>query len=38
MHMTVFTFLAGFFMLAFLLFLASMVLTVIYELFFKPRV
>jgi hypothetical protein len=30
--------LAGLFMLAFLLFLAAMVLTVIYELFFKPRV
>ena len=35
--MTLFTFLAGFFLFAFLLFLASMVLTVIYELFFKPR-
>jgi hypothetical protein len=35
--MTIFTFLAGFFMVAFLLFLAAMVLTVVYELFFKPR-
>jgi hypothetical protein len=37
-RMTVYTFLAGFFMLTFLLFLAAMVLTVIYELFFKPRI
>jgi hypothetical protein len=36
MSMTTFSFLAGIFMLAFLLFLAGMVLTIIYELFFKP--
>jgi hypothetical protein len=38
MHMSAFTLLAGFFLVAFLLFLAAMVLTVVYELFFKPRV
>jgi hypothetical protein len=37
MHMDTFTLVSGIFMIAFLAFLAGLVLTVIYELFFKPR-